>query len=69
MGSERFSPWSCHGVSARSRCLKQQCFKQPNIMKKIYLALRFPAVWPKAPTVSAGGSLQKIYEQGLYFWS
>jgi hypothetical protein len=27
-------------------------------MKKIYLALRFPAVWPKAPTVGAGGSFQ-----------
>ena len=42
MDSGRYSPWSCHGVSARSRC-----FKQVDIMKKIYPALRFPAVLPE----------------------
>ncbi len=53
MDSERYSPRPCHGVSARSRC-----FKQANVIKKIYLTLRFTAVWPKAPTVGAAGNLQ-----------
>ena len=35
MDSGRYSPWSCHGV------------QRANIMKKIYVALRFPAVLPE----------------------
>ena len=41
-----------------SRCFKQRRCKQANTMKKIVLALRFPSVWPKAPTVGAAGGLQ-----------
>ena len=54
----RKNQWKEGGVMTYGNQKKEQVANLLPLGK--YLALIFPAVWPKAPTVGAGGSLQYI---------
>ena len=58
MDSERYSRGIVTGLAPEVGALSSRALSKRIYYKKIYLALRFPAVWPKAPTVGAEGSLQ-----------